>query len=178
MESPSQQGQLLSGDAQRGLSCHTPAQSPGWLRARSLVAKGQGGASGETALQGPPVLWDPASPSWLYSLPLPSAALAFPPVKAGLGGSTAPRSCQQAAEGRGLAGTQCRLCGSSGANYPQLAAAAAGSFPACLPRLLLCGKHCREVWGQRAGGVGRSPSQALKGSQVGQPSQCWLQLGT
>lgn len=49
MESPGQHGQLLAGDAQRCISCHTPAQCPGWLGAGGLGAKEQGGDSRETA---------------------------------------------------------------------------------------------------------------------------------
>lgn len=182
MESPGQHGQLLTADAQRGSSCHNPAQCPGWLGARGLGTKGDKEATlGTQPFQGLPCAPGPNSklkPPHPGSVPLFSfPGLCLSPSEGRLGGLPAPRSCQQAGEDKGLASTQCRLCGSSRANYVQLAAAVAGSFPACLPRLLLCGKHWGRCEDRGWGGAGGSPSQALTGSQVGQPSQCWLQLG-
>lgn len=76
-----------------------------------LGMEGRGGDSGETLA--------PALSSGLPTLalfPSPPSVLGsgFSPSEGSLGGSPALRSCQQAVEGRGLASTQCRLCGSRG----------------------------------------------------------------
>lgn len=183
MESPGQQGQLLARYAQRCISCHTPAQCPGWLRARGLGPRNKEVTLGRQPLRGFP--WAPGlspklklpPPSWLCS-PLLFSALVFPPVEAGW----EARLPWVAANKLWKTGAwQAHSVASVGA-VELIILSWRQQWPGVsqLTRLAsFCVVNTKGRCGDRGwGGVGRSPSQALKGSQVGQPSQCWLQLGT
>lgn len=150
-----------------------PAQGLGWLRARGSGAEGRGGDSGATATPRPapgrsPELGPPRRGSVSLSPSVLSSS--FPPSEGRLGGSPILGGCQHAAEGRGLASTQCRLCGSGRLIIFQLAAVAwrwPGVSQLTGSPGLLCGKHCEEVWGQRAGRCGQEPEPGLEGEPGG-----------
>lgn len=69
-----------------------------------------------------------------------------------------------------MASTQCRLCGSGRLIIFQLAAVAwrwPGVSQLTGSLGLLCGKHCEEVWGQRAGRCGQELKTGLEGEPGG-----------
>lgn len=80
-----------------------------------------------------------------------------------LGGSTAPGAANKPQKQR--LGKHSVASVGGRASLSSAGRRAPGSFPA---PLLLCGKHCGD---RGQGGAGRNLSQALKGSQLGQPSQ-------
>lgn len=156
--------------------CHTPAQCPGWLRARGLGNKEDKEVTlGTQPLQGAPLCSRTppkaqVSPSWLCSPFLLSWALASSPGRAG---REAPLPRGAASQLEKAEAWQAHSVASVGAarlmifswrqQWPGV------SQPACLASFCVVNTVGR--CGDRGwGGVGRSPSQALKESQVGQPS--------